>query len=490
MKKHLHWFIISTFVSLYLVVSIISTIHVIDFFKLSNPDWLAIFLAISFEIGAAASLASLLVLKKMNKTLVWVLFFVLTAMQGMGNTFYAFINLENFESWSQLFGLDEEELIFQKRVLSLISGAILPLVALGFIKSLVDYIKPDEETLGEIQTPESKQSSSDTDLEKNKTGNIFIPEKSENELIIDGGGLLIRTVEDFESPQPEGIQSENKESEPDSEEINDQVEQQAISEINLGKVETVEILNANSNRTKISDRPSPQVDPTLLSMINGNESRTGGDLDIYGGSSPAVTGGIYFGEGSSQIGLDPGPSANFDTRYTLIALNPGGLERVNLTFSNFNDPKNIRFYNTSMNVAWQDVTEQKLDLVDFFYPVRDFSGYQQQTFVIAPYTSVNLDQGDFDTTLGEIGLLMARAQFYADATPNQRMLYWEYRGSRYIMADFMMLTGQVKNGQIWKGWQTSNDVTSEVGYTGAATGGFVFSNPTEYNVKLTVLTAS
>jgi len=226
-------------------------------------------------------------------------------------------------------------------------------------------------------------------------------------------------------------------------------------------------------------------------MANGNDSVTGGDLDIYGGSSSAVTGGTYFGEGSSQIGLDPGPSANFDTRYTLIALNPGGLERVNLTFSDFNDPKNIRFYNTSMNVAWQDVTEQKLDLVDFFYPVRDFSGYQQQTFVIAPYTSVNLDQGDFDTTLGEIGLFMARAQFYADATPNQRMLYWQYGGSnRYIMADFMMLTGQVKNGQTWKGWQTSNDVSSEIGYTGAATGGFIFSNPTEYNVKLTVLTAS
>jgi hypothetical protein len=69
MNKNLHWFIISTFVSLYLVVSIISTIHVIDFFKLSNPDWLAIFLAISFEIGAAASLASLIVLKKNEQDL-------------------------------------------------------------------------------------------------------------------------------------------------------------------------------------------------------------------------------------------------------------------------------------------------------------------------------------------------------------------------------------------------------------------------------------
>jgi len=228
-------------------------------------------------------------------------------------------------------------------------------------------------------------------------------------------------------------------------------------------------------------------------MAAGNNSITGGNLDIYGGSSinPGTGGATYFGQGSAEIGLDPGPSATFDTRYTLIALNPGGLERVNLTFSDFNDPTNIRFYNTSMNVAWQDVTEQKLNLSDFFYPLQDFSGYQQQTFVIAPYNSINLDQGDFDTTLGEVGLLVAKAQFYADASPDQRMLYWQYGGSnRYIMADFMMLTGQVKNGQIWKGWQTSNDVSSEIGYTGAATGGFIFSNPTEYNVKLTVLTAS
>ena len=45
-------FIITTFVLLYVMVSIISTIHVIDFFKLSNPDWLAITLAIAFEVGA------------------------------------------------------------------------------------------------------------------------------------------------------------------------------------------------------------------------------------------------------------------------------------------------------------------------------------------------------------------------------------------------------------------------------------------------------
>mgnify|MGYP001237099651 CR=1 FL=1 len=45
-NKWVNGFIIGTFVSLYLLVSIISTIHVIDFFELSNPYWLAVTLAI------------------------------------------------------------------------------------------------------------------------------------------------------------------------------------------------------------------------------------------------------------------------------------------------------------------------------------------------------------------------------------------------------------------------------------------------------------
>ena len=123
-------FIIATFVTLYVMVSVISTIHVITFFELSNPKWLAITLALAFEVGAAASLASIIALKKMNKTIVWVLFFILTAMQAMGNAYFAYVNLKDYKEWIELFGLVDYEPIFQKRILSIVSGAILPLVAL------------------------------------------------------------------------------------------------------------------------------------------------------------------------------------------------------------------------------------------------------------------------------------------------------------------------------------------------------------------------
>jgi len=151
-------FVIITFVLLYALVSIISTIHVVDFFELSNPYWLAVTLAIGFELGAAASLASLVILEKTNKTLVWSLFLAITVMQMQGNMFYAFTNLgPEYVTWSELFGLIEEEPLYQKRVLAAVSGAILPLVALGFIKSLVDYIKPEDEVT------EVKQAKDDTE---------------------------------------------------------------------------------------------------------------------------------------------------------------------------------------------------------------------------------------------------------------------------------------------------------------------------------------
>ena len=77
--------------------------------------------------------------------MVWSLFLILTLMQAMGNTYYAFTNLVEYQSWIELFGLMESEPIVQKRILAIVSGAILPIVALGFIKSLVDYIRPDED---------------------------------------------------------------------------------------------------------------------------------------------------------------------------------------------------------------------------------------------------------------------------------------------------------------------------------------------------------
>lgn len=143
-NKIVHFSIIGIFVSLYVLVATISMINSVEFFDISHNRIMSWVLALGFELGAAASLAAILVLDKTSKVMVWGLFILLTSFQMMANSYHAYINLENYIPWIELFGLTEEEPITQKRILSIISGAILPIVALGFIKSLTDYIKPTE----------------------------------------------------------------------------------------------------------------------------------------------------------------------------------------------------------------------------------------------------------------------------------------------------------------------------------------------------------
>lgn len=183
LSKITHWFVIGIFTLLYLLTSIISTWHVVDFFQLSNYLAMAICLAVAFEMGAAASLASIIVLDKMNKTMVWLLFIILTLFQMMGNVYYSYVHLENFTGWVELFGLQEYNIIMQKRVLAILSGAVLPVVALGFIKALVDYVKPVDgknDTLDDFFENDEKLKKGD----QVKQGDSIIEElKNENNII-------------------------------------------------------------------------------------------------------------------------------------------------------------------------------------------------------------------------------------------------------------------------------------------------------------------
>lgn len=144
-QKMVHLGIIGVFVALYFLVATISMINSVEFFDLAHGRTMSWSLALGFELGAAASLAAIVILHKTNRTMVWFLFLLLTAFQMMANSYHAFANLENYMDWIELFGLENEEPLFQKRLLAIVSGAVLPVVALGFIKSLIDYIRPDTE---------------------------------------------------------------------------------------------------------------------------------------------------------------------------------------------------------------------------------------------------------------------------------------------------------------------------------------------------------
>ena len=135
---------------LYLSVGFVSTYHAISFFSISNAYWLAIILAIAFEIGQASVLFSLLV-SKTNKKMPWVLMGVLTAVQVIGNIFsshqYMILNSTEeikYFTDSVLFFIQDPDPKMNQVMISYITGAILPIVALCMTSMVVDVSGVDK----------------------------------------------------------------------------------------------------------------------------------------------------------------------------------------------------------------------------------------------------------------------------------------------------------------------------------------------------------
>lgn len=160
-KQKASWWIIVAFMVVPLVTSLVSTIHVISFFELSNYPTLSLILAIAFELGALSSLAGLVAMDKLSKTTVWLIFILLTLFQMMGNTYYSYdttttkliANSNLIKNFTELFGFDTydaNDVIFVKRIIAIISGAILPVISLCFLHLLVKYTVSSNQV---IETP-------------------------------------------------------------------------------------------------------------------------------------------------------------------------------------------------------------------------------------------------------------------------------------------------------------------------------------------------
>lgn len=140
MKKAL----IILFSLLYIAVGFVSTIHSISFFEISNKTWLAVILAIAFEIGQAAVLFSLLT-SNTKRIMPWILMGVLTMVQVLGNVYssYSYMILNNPEQVkyftdSVLFYLKDPDPQVNQVMVSYITGAILPIVSLCMTSMVVN----------------------------------------------------------------------------------------------------------------------------------------------------------------------------------------------------------------------------------------------------------------------------------------------------------------------------------------------------------------
>lgn len=150
-NRILKYGLVSLFSILYAIVGFVSIYHAIAFFGLSNANWLAVMLAIAFEIGQAAVLFYVLIMQE-KKVLPWILMIMLTLVQVLGNVYssYAYMLMNNADlikyfTDSVLFFLQDPDPKVNQVMISYITGAILPIVSLLMTSMVVNVLNTQEE---------------------------------------------------------------------------------------------------------------------------------------------------------------------------------------------------------------------------------------------------------------------------------------------------------------------------------------------------------
>ena len=155
-------FYIILFSILWLITAFSSFFHAVEFFELSNVTWMGIILALAFEIGQASVLMSILTSTQDRKKYTpWILMCILTLVQIIGNVYssYKYImlnspeNLKYFKEpifiWTDL--PDAQATV----IVTYVSAAILPIVALLMTSMITNYLTDQEND--KLQIEEQKE---------------------------------------------------------------------------------------------------------------------------------------------------------------------------------------------------------------------------------------------------------------------------------------------------------------------------------------------
>ena len=157
-------FYILLFSILWLITAFSSFFHAVEFFELSNVTWMGIILALAFEIGQASVLMSILTSSQDRKKYTpWILMCILTLVQIIGNVYssYKYImlnspeNLKYFKEpifiWTQL--PDAEATV----IITYVSAAILPIVALLMTSMITNYLSDQSEEINALVDVSEKE---------------------------------------------------------------------------------------------------------------------------------------------------------------------------------------------------------------------------------------------------------------------------------------------------------------------------------------------
>ena len=242
-KKITKYIYIGLFAALYLSVALVSGIHAVAFFSLANAPALGVMLAITFEIGQAAVLFSLLTNPNQRKKIMtWVQLSIFTLVQILGNVYssYKYIvsnSIENLRFFKEpVFIWTDLPDQMCNVIITYLVGGILPISALLLTEMLTSYLYKEEEN--KVPEPakqeEIKEDKKEDKKEELENEQIQEQTNQEEEAIKEDG--RIRERDNSRSKESEGVVNETDEGDTQNltkEEAKPDVSEPEISKPNL-----------------------------------------------------------------------------------------------------------------------------------------------------------------------------------------------------------------------------------------------------------------
>ena len=245
-KKITKYIYIGLFAALYLSVALVSGIHAVAFFSLANAPALGVMLAITFEIGQAAVLFSLLTNPNQRKKIMtWVQLSIFTLVQILGNVYssYKYIvsnSMENLRFFKEpVFIWTDLPDQMCNVIITYLVGGILPISALLLTEMLTSYLYKEEDKVPELAKQEEiKEDKKEEPEPEHKIENEQVQEQTnqEEEDIKEDGRICER--DNCGNKEPEGVVNETDEGDTQNlikEEAEAEVSEPEVSEPEISK---------------------------------------------------------------------------------------------------------------------------------------------------------------------------------------------------------------------------------------------------------------
>ena len=242
-KKITKYIYIGLFAALYLSVALVSGIHAVAFFSLANAPALGVMLAITFEIGQAAVLFSLLTNPNQRKKIMtWVQLSIFTLVQILGNVYssYKYIvsnSMENLRFFKEpVFIWTDLPDQMCNVIITYLVGGILPISALLLTEMLTSYLYKEEDKVPEPTKQEEIKEDKKEEPEpepEHKIENEQVQEQTnqEEEAIKEDGRICER--DNSGSKEPEGVVNETDEG--DTEDLTKEAAEPEVTEPEISK---------------------------------------------------------------------------------------------------------------------------------------------------------------------------------------------------------------------------------------------------------------